>query len=141
MVPGVYQLRGSDLSNLTVIKGDSGIIVVNVLTSRKPRPRRCLCAGSTAATARSRRSYTRTVMSIIPAGCAASSIRPRWTEGVLDAPDHSFDIVLPRAAGGSPERNRHIRSAFAGEPIPHLHELRLRGESPGEQRLTLREPR
>lgn len=36
VVPGVYQLRGFDLSNLTVIEGDTGIIVVDVLTSREP---------------------------------------------------------------------------------------------------------
>ncbi|MFV0432586.1 MAG: alkyl/aryl-sulfatase [Leucobacter sp.] len=36
VVPGVYQVRGYDLSNLTVIEGDEGIIVVDTLTSREP---------------------------------------------------------------------------------------------------------
>jgi alkyl sulfatase BDS1-like metallo-beta-lactamase superfamily hydrolase len=33
VVPGVYQLRGFDLANMTVIEGESGVIVVDPLTS------------------------------------------------------------------------------------------------------------
>ena len=33
VVPGVYQVRGLDIANMTVIEGDSGVIVVDTLTS------------------------------------------------------------------------------------------------------------
>src|ERR1700736_3836043 len=31
--PGVYQVRGLDIANMTLIEGDSGVIVVDTLTS------------------------------------------------------------------------------------------------------------
>lgn len=36
VVPGIYQVRGYDLSNLTVVEGETGIVIVDVLTSREP---------------------------------------------------------------------------------------------------------
>ncbi len=33
VVPGVYQVRGYDLANITLIEGDTGVIVVDALTS------------------------------------------------------------------------------------------------------------
>lgn len=33
VVPGVYQVRGFDIANMTLIEGDSGVIVVDTLTS------------------------------------------------------------------------------------------------------------
>ena len=33
VVPGVYQVRGFDIANMTLIEGDSGVIVVDALTS------------------------------------------------------------------------------------------------------------
>lgn len=36
VVPGIYQVRGYDLSNLTVIESDTGIIVIDPLTTREP---------------------------------------------------------------------------------------------------------
>jgi alkyl sulfatase BDS1-like metallo-beta-lactamase superfamily hydrolase len=33
VLPGVYQLRGLDIANMTLIEGDSGVIVVDTLTS------------------------------------------------------------------------------------------------------------
>ena len=33
VVPGVYQVRGLDIANMTLIEGDSGVIVVDCLTS------------------------------------------------------------------------------------------------------------
>jgi alkyl sulfatase BDS1-like metallo-beta-lactamase superfamily hydrolase len=33
VVPGVYQVRGLDIANVTLIEGDSGVIVVDTLTS------------------------------------------------------------------------------------------------------------
>ena len=33
VVPGVYQVRGLDIANMTLIEGDSGVIVVDTLTS------------------------------------------------------------------------------------------------------------
>ena len=35
VTPGIYQVRGFDLSNMTLIKGDSGWIVVDSLTSKE----------------------------------------------------------------------------------------------------------
>jgi len=33
VVPGVYQVRGFDIANMTLIEGDSGVVVVDTLTS------------------------------------------------------------------------------------------------------------
>jgi alkyl sulfatase BDS1-like metallo-beta-lactamase superfamily hydrolase len=33
VVPGVYQIRGLDIANMTLVEGDSGVIVVDTLTS------------------------------------------------------------------------------------------------------------
>src|ERR1700720_811661 len=33
VVPGVYQIRGLDIANMTLIEGDTGVIVVDTLTS------------------------------------------------------------------------------------------------------------
>jgi alkyl sulfatase BDS1-like metallo-beta-lactamase superfamily hydrolase len=33
VIPGVYQVRGLDIANMTLIEGDSGVIVVDTLTS------------------------------------------------------------------------------------------------------------
>jgi alkyl sulfatase BDS1-like metallo-beta-lactamase superfamily hydrolase len=33
VVPGVYQVRGLDIANMTLIEGDSGVIVLYTLTS------------------------------------------------------------------------------------------------------------
>src|SRR3984893_11388731 len=33
VVPGVYQVRGLDIANMTLIEGDHGVIVVDTLTS------------------------------------------------------------------------------------------------------------
>ena len=35
VTPGIYQLRGFDLSNMTIIEGDSGWIIVDPLTARE----------------------------------------------------------------------------------------------------------
>lgn len=35
VTPGIYQLRGFDLSNMTLIKGDAGWIVVDAMTSKE----------------------------------------------------------------------------------------------------------
>ncbi len=32
VVPGIYQVRGYDLSNVSVIEGDTGVIVIDPLT-------------------------------------------------------------------------------------------------------------
>ena len=33
VVPGIYQVRGLDLSNITFVEGDTGIIVIDPLVS------------------------------------------------------------------------------------------------------------
>ena len=35
MVPGIYQLRGYDLSVMSVIEGDTGVIVIDPLISKE----------------------------------------------------------------------------------------------------------
>jgi alkyl sulfatase BDS1-like metallo-beta-lactamase superfamily hydrolase len=35
VVPGIYQVRGLDLSNMTVVEGDTGIVVIDPLISRE----------------------------------------------------------------------------------------------------------
>ena len=35
VVPGIYQVRGMDLSNVTMIEGDTGVIVIDPLTCRE----------------------------------------------------------------------------------------------------------
>lgn len=36
VVAGIYQLRGFDLSNMTIVEGDSGIIIIDTLLSAEP---------------------------------------------------------------------------------------------------------
>jgi alkyl sulfatase BDS1-like metallo-beta-lactamase superfamily hydrolase len=36
VVPGIYQIRGFDISNMTLIEGASGVIVIDPLTSAEP---------------------------------------------------------------------------------------------------------
>src|SRR5258705_14002108 len=33
VVPGVYQVRGLDVSNVTIVEGDTGIVVIDPLTA------------------------------------------------------------------------------------------------------------
>ncbi|MFI5630260.1 alkyl/aryl-sulfatase [Streptomyces sp. NPDC051664] len=35
VVPGIYQVRGLDVSNMTIIEGETGVVVVDPLTSRE----------------------------------------------------------------------------------------------------------
>jgi alkyl sulfatase BDS1-like metallo-beta-lactamase superfamily hydrolase len=49
---GIYQLRGIDLSNMTVVEGDTGVIVIDPPRCRPPGWR---CTASTAATVPSER--------------------------------------------------------------------------------------
>jgi len=36
VVPGVYQVRGFDLSNLSIVEGDTGVVIIDALTTREP---------------------------------------------------------------------------------------------------------
>jgi len=36
VVPGIYQIRGFDISNMTLIEGDSGVIIIDPLVSIEP---------------------------------------------------------------------------------------------------------
>jgi alkyl sulfatase BDS1-like metallo-beta-lactamase superfamily hydrolase len=54
VVPGIYQLRGFDLSVMSVIEGDEGVVVIDPLISRETaRPRRSPCTGGSGVTGRS----------------------------------------------------------------------------------------
>lgn len=35
VVPGIYQVRGLDVSNMTIVEGESGVVVVDPLTSKE----------------------------------------------------------------------------------------------------------
>ena len=51
---GIYQVRGLDLSNMTLVEGDTGVIVIDPLISEpRRRPPRWRCTASTGATGRS----------------------------------------------------------------------------------------
>ena len=52
----IYQVRGYDLSNMTIVEGDRGVIVIDPLDlhASVPRPR-STCTAATVATGRSRR--------------------------------------------------------------------------------------
>ena len=49
---GIYQVRGLDLSNMTLVEGDEGVIVIDPLISRRRPPPRSRCIGRIAATGR-----------------------------------------------------------------------------------------
>ncbi len=72
VVEGIYQVRGLDLSNISFIEGDTGVIVIDPLISHRDRGR---CArvytARTAAIGRSSQSSTPTATSITSAGCSA----------------------------------------------------------------------
>ena len=40
---GIYQVRGLDMSNMTLVEGDTGVIVIDPLISPRPPPRRLPC--------------------------------------------------------------------------------------------------
>ena len=70
----IYQIRGFDVSNMTLIEGDRGLIVVDPLMSTEvARAGLELSTPSTGDGARSWRSSTRTATSITTAAYAASS--------------------------------------------------------------------
>jgi alkyl sulfatase BDS1-like metallo-beta-lactamase superfamily hydrolase len=52
VVEGVYQVRGLDLANLTIVEGDTGIVVIDPLSFAETARARSPCTGSTAATGR-----------------------------------------------------------------------------------------
>ena len=60
---GIYQLRGFDIGNMTLIEGKTGWIVVDTLTAAKRPPPRWPSRASTWATSRSPRSCSRTATS------------------------------------------------------------------------------
>src|SRR5208337_4323290 len=48
VVPGVYQVRGADLSNLTIVEGENGITIYDPLISGKPPASRSISTTSIA---------------------------------------------------------------------------------------------
>ena len=49
VTPGIYQLRGFDLSNMTIIEGKTGWILVDPLTTKETAAcGPCLCPGASA---------------------------------------------------------------------------------------------
>ncbi len=77
VLPGkIYQVRGFDLANISFIKGDTGWIVFDPLTARKPPRRPWTSSTKSSASARWWPSSTPTPMAITMAACAASWMRP-----------------------------------------------------------------
>ena len=54
MVEGIYQVRGFDLSNITFVEGDTGVIVIDPLISAETAAAALALYRRTAATGRSR---------------------------------------------------------------------------------------
>jgi alkyl sulfatase BDS1-like metallo-beta-lactamase superfamily hydrolase len=48
---GIYQSRGFDMSNMTLVEGDQGVLVIDPLISRRSPRRRWPSTASTVATA------------------------------------------------------------------------------------------
>ena len=71
VVPGIYQVRGLDLSNVTLHRGrERGVVVIDPLISHRDRGRGARpSTASTAATGRSPASSTRTPTSTTSAAC------------------------------------------------------------------------
>jgi alkyl sulfatase BDS1-like metallo-beta-lactamase superfamily hydrolase len=42
----LYQVRGLDLSNMTIIEGDRGVIVIDLWSPRRPPRRPSSCSGT-----------------------------------------------------------------------------------------------
>ncbi len=78
VVEGIYQVRGLDLSNITFVEGDTGVIVIDPLISTETA---AAALGAVPAaprrTRRSSRSSTRTATSTTSAASSASPARPR----------------------------------------------------------------
>lgn len=72
----VYQLRGLDISNMTIVEGDSGLIVIDTLLTAETAHAALELITSTGRTSRWSRSSTATAMSTISAASKASSTRP-----------------------------------------------------------------
>jgi alkyl sulfatase BDS1-like metallo-beta-lactamase superfamily hydrolase len=77
VLPGkIYQVRGFDLANISFIKGDTGWIVFDPLTARKPRARHSRSSTRSSASVRLWASSTPTLTSTTSAACGAWWTRP-----------------------------------------------------------------
>ncbi len=56
VVPGIYQVRGFDISNITFVEGDSGVIVIAARPADRTGPRRRRAGCSRSRSNRNRRS-------------------------------------------------------------------------------------
>ena len=91
-----YQVRGFDLANLTLIKGDTGWIVFDVLTAEETvRGGDGLCRRSTWANGRCRPWSTRTPTPTTSAASTAWWTRPMCAAGKVQ-------IIAPRASWTTP---------------------------------------
>ncbi len=114
VVDRLYQVRSADLSNLTLVEGDTGLIVFDPLISvETARAAMELYFAAPAAQAGGGGRSTRTAMSTTTAACAASSRRTTCKAGKVM-------IIAPvgfLAGGGRRERVRRQRD----EPARQLH--------------------
>ena len=71
VVEGIYQVRGLDLSNMTFVEGDTGVIVIDPLISIETAAAALALYRRTAGTGRSAPSSTPTATSTTSAACSA----------------------------------------------------------------------
>ena len=78
---GIYQVRSADLANMTIIEGDTGIVLVDPLTAPPTARARSSSTSNTAASVRCTPSSTPTATSTTTAASAASPTTTPWRRG------------------------------------------------------------
>ena len=76
VIPGVYQVRGFDLANISYVKGETGWIVFDPSPPKRPLGQRRSWSTNTWASYRSRPWSTRIRTATTGVACAASSTKP-----------------------------------------------------------------
>ena len=89
---GIYQVRGFEMSNMTLVESDNGVIVIDPLISERWPPRRSPSTAPTGATGPSPRSSTPTPISITSAASSAWST-PTPQVPIL-APEHFLEHAV-----------------------------------------------
>ena len=132
LAPGVYQLRGFDLSNMHVVEGDEGIVVIDPLVSAETRGRRARALPRAPRRAPGhRRSSTPTATSTTSAAPGASSPRRR-----------SRTAAIPVIAPAGFLHHAVSENVFAGTAMGAPRRLHVRGAArPRARRAGRRRPR
>ena len=126
VAPGIYQVRGYDLSNMTIIEGDTGIIVIDpLISSETAAAALALYAGPPGRAAGRRRASTPTATSTTSAGCGHRGQGRRQVAGAspVIAPEgfleHTVAENVYAGTAMQPARPVHVRRpARQGRPGP-----------------------